>query len=47
MTVKYALLAFIPLCLLLCGSAFYVYGGASASDRAVLVGMVALAGLSS
>ncbi|MGB1717995.1 MAG: PAS domain-containing protein, partial [Candidatus Latescibacterota bacterium] len=44
---KYALFVFIPLCLLLCGSAFYAYGGASASDRAVLVGMVALAGLSS
>jgi len=47
MTVKDALFVFIPLCLLLCGSAFYVYGGASASDRAVLVGMVAFAGLSS
>ncbi|MGB1890048.1 MAG: ATP-binding protein [Candidatus Latescibacterota bacterium] len=47
MTTKYALFVFIPLCLLLCGSAFYVYGGASASDSVVLVGMVALAGLSS
>ena len=47
MIVKYALFVFIPLSLLLCGSAFYVYGGTAASDRAVLAGMVALAGLSS
>ena len=29
MTVKYALFVFIPLCLLLCGSAFYCSGYAS------------------
>jgi len=47
MIMKYALFAFISLSLLLCGSAFYVYGEAAASDSVVLVGMVALAGLSS